>query len=123
VTAPDSVSALYAALSHPFRRIVLYRLREREPRSVEELAESVAACATSQRDDAGAPSGEEAVCQRLYHVHLLKLADLGLVTYDPDVGTVALDDLPPAADEVLGTAERVDARTAPGACELAERNG
>ena len=99
MTAPDSVSALYAALSHPFRRIVLYRLREREPRSVEELAESVAACATSQRDDAGAPSGEEAVCQRLYHV------------------------LPPAADEVLGTAERVDARTAPGTCELAERNG
>ena len=97
MTAPDSVSALYAALSHPFRRIVLYRLRE--PRSVEELAESVAACATSQRDDAGAPSGEEAVCQRLYHV------------------------LPPAADEVLGTAERVDARTAPGTCELAEHNG
>ena len=99
MTAPDSVSALYAALSHPFRRIVLYRLREREPRSVEELAESVAVCSTSRLSDPDAPSDEEAVRQRLYHV------------------------LPPAADEVLGTAERVDARTAPGACELAERNG
>ena len=86
-----SRNALHALLEDRRRRDVLRRLVDRgRPVSLHELAERVAA-------DRGPPSEQrrDRVAIDLHHVHLLKLADAGLVRYDRASRTV----------EALATAE------------------
>lgn len=84
-----ALDAVYAALGDARRRrIVLALDRLGEPIGVEELAACLA-----DRDARTDPGGATASDRRsvqlsLYHSQLPKLADAGVVEYDPEEGTV-----------------------------------
>lgn len=79
-----SLDAIFEVLTAERRREALYVLYSRdEPISLTELAEEVASAEGSD---------VEQVAPTLYHVHLPKLADVGVVRYDPEAGIVRLAD-------------------------------
>jgi|GEM_PF-1227498 len=110
MTPQDTLSDLFRALSHPYRRVVLYYLRENEGASLDALAECVTGWSESA---AGAEADGDAVDYgtvriQLHHTHLPMLAAAEFVTYDADSGDVTLRDLTPAAETVLSTAASAD---------------
>lgn len=90
-----SISALYDALAHPSRRIVIDVLSyDGESRALADLAREIAA-----REDARAADGEiddsaEEIYIDLYHRHIGKLERAGVVEYDPESGVVRFTDHP-----------------------------
>jgi DNA-binding transcriptional ArsR family regulator len=84
--------ALFTALAHRRRRLVLCCLREHRRLSLPDVAEFVA------ENEAGEPlcelSGETVrdVYLALYHNHVPSLEGVGLVAYDQETDTVFLDD-------------------------------
>lgn len=94
-TTPDdlpgalTLDTLFEVLAHRRRRQVLRILGENgEAMETEELARSLAA--SEDRDGNGEPPAEavRSVHRSLYHVHLPKLAEVPLVEYDEERGTV-----------------------------------
>lgn len=81
----DRLSELLSGLSRRRRREVLYYLVEHELADLESVAGRIA------RRERGADP--EAVRIDLVHNHLPKLADRGLIEYDPRNGTIRLIDL------------------------------
>lgn len=88
-SAALDVSDLHAVLADERRRATLTDLADRSaPVDVEALARSVAA-RESDRSPESVPSElVERVHVTLHHVHLPKLADLGLVEYDATANAV-----------------------------------
>lgn len=85
-------STVFDALSDPIRRRTVHLLAE----SGAELAlADLAADLASGEGEAGDPDWERAQRRltELYHVHVPKLADAGIVTFDGDLRTVELDEL------------------------------
>lgn len=81
-TDSDPTSALLRVLADPSRRAVLRHLQRRD-----DSTPTVEAVARSLGDDSSrGPPADERLALR--HVHLPKLADAGLVAYDPVAGTV-----------------------------------
>ncbi|MCU4752943.1 ArsR family transcriptional regulator [Halobacteria archaeon AArc-curdl1] len=79
-------------LTHPYRRYTLYCLtNESKVISVDSLATAVANWAEEQTRP-GQNTDRNAVKTALYHTHLPKLADRGLVSFRSDTGTVELRD-------------------------------
>lgn len=93
----------YAVLADSRRRGLLERLRGRSaPTALADLARELA---TDERDEPFEDVPVEAVTRiyaSLYHHHVPKLAEAGLVEYDPDDRTVALAD---AADAFTAAAD------------------
>jgi len=78
---------LFGALAHRQRRRVLAVLRSAEGTlTLTDLALELA-----RRDGDGPVEGIDELRVSLYHQHLPKLASAGLVAFDPDAETVALD--------------------------------
>ncbi|WP_135829866.1 DUF7344 domain-containing protein [Halorussus halobius] len=95
-SAQQSLDELFDVLSAERRRHALYVLyRRTEPTTVRDLADAVAA-------ECGVDLAR--VTADLAHVHLPKLADAGLVEYDREGGTVALDDPSDRFDRYLAAA-------------------
>lgn len=111
MTPQDTLSDLFRALSHPYRRVVLYYLRENEAASLDVLAECVTGWSESGlgADTGGDAEDYETVRVQLHHAHLPMLDEGGFVTYDATSEEVTLGDLTPAAETVLSTAATVDA--------------
>lgn len=111
MTAEDRLSDLFWALSHPYRRVILYYLREHETATLDTLTECVTGWAESAPGaTAGArPADDERVRVQLHHAHLPMLADTGFLTYDADTGEVTRRDLLPPTESVLSAAATVDA--------------
>lgn len=81
--------ALYDALSVADRRQAVRTLTtERTPMSVEQLASELAAAKLSIPVDSVTSDQRAAVLTALVHVHLPKLLDVGLITWDVEAGTV-----------------------------------
>lgn len=85
---------VFEVLSDRRRRHLLYRLRAREePVPLPELARAVVA--VEEGIDRGAVTGDQ--CQRayldLYHTQVPYLVEQGIVSYDPEDGTVTLTGL------------------------------
>lgn len=85
----------YRAMAATQRRRLLYYLLETTESTVGELVSvlggwEVATTGTMQR-----PADRTALRLRLVHVHLPRLADAGLVEYDPEEGSVRLEQLHP----------------------------
>jgi hypothetical protein len=80
----------FGALSHARRRHVVDCLRGRDSTSLTALADDVAA--RERRAEVDANPDAETVAVSLYHVHVPKLADAGLVVYDPGQRTVRLSE-------------------------------
>lgn len=87
-TATEDISTGWALtlLEDPERRRLLVVLDDLDtPERLSALTRAVAICA-DQSDD----SDVGRINLRLYHTHVPKLVDAGLVTYDEDADTVAL---------------------------------
>jgi len=81
---------VYAALSVADRRFVLAVLADREgPVHLSSVADALAA---RKHDGSGSVSDSavRSATTALYHVHVPKLADAGLVVHDPEAETVSL---------------------------------
>jgi hypothetical protein len=103
----DPVSRCLGALAHPYRRVVLYYLREHERASLDALAACVAGWTASGPGTKPAADAET-VRTALHHVHLPKLADVGLLTYDAETRRATLEPLSPTADRFLSAALDAD---------------
>lgn len=82
---------LYDAFSRERRRCILRALAETEgPLGLDELARAVAACERGAPPADIAEADVERVRVSLYHCHVPKLADAGLVVRDDEAGDVSL---------------------------------
>lgn len=91
--ANEDADVLFDALSHPSRRFVLARLDEAD--SAMALADLACDLATRERGGERAAVPDDAIESAqiaLYHVHVPKLADAGVVEFEPEHRTVALAD-------------------------------
>lgn len=87
-----SVDAVLDALSHRYRRILLTHLADEGP--TVELGDLVATVAEREHDAPVHELAESEVGQihlELHHLHLPKLSDHGLVTYEPGDDSATLE--------------------------------
>ncbi|NKE35540.1 hypothetical protein GWG54_06860 [Natronococcus sp. JC468] len=84
----SSIDEYLSLLSDRRRRDVLYCLSEAEVTSVESLAATIVAREASVPPERLSSDDRERVQVDLYHVHLPKLSDRGLIEYDARSGTV-----------------------------------
>lgn len=84
--------ALFEVLSRERRRYALYCLqRHRNPMTLANLADEVALLERGERSLADVPEEEvKSVHMDLYHSHVPKMADEGVVEYDQDGDAVRL---------------------------------
>lgn len=100
---------LFEALAHPRRRYLCYALLESAERSLADLAGSVAAWESDVPEGAVTGEQREEVYLALYHAHVPKLVENGVVTFDEATGTVAPGE---HAEQVLAALEEIGARLA-----------
>lgn len=98
--ASDAVDGIYDVCSHRTRRRLLRVLRSRS----EATLETVAAELAEGRDDGRSPERIR-IEVALYHWHLPKMADLGVIEYDPESGTIRTNDATRAAWRLLRARE------------------
>ncbi|WP_254810536.1 DUF7344 domain-containing protein [Natronosalvus amylolyticus] len=110
----EAVTDTFATLADPVRRYVLYYLSEQEtPVSFDRLTTRVAAWRTDSTPDVVDDATLTEMRTALYHVHLPKLADLGVITYESNPGEIALTDDTVSLDPFLEPARRADLWTEP----------
>jgi len=81
---------VFAALGHPRRRYLLYTLVNGDSEStLGELAANIVAWERQKPTAAVTDDERQRVEAALYHAHVPKLVDLGVVEYDADAGVVA----------------------------------
>lgn len=93
---------VFEALSHPRRRYLLYTLLEESEWTLQELAEKLAAW---EQDGSGSSVSDDTIEQvyvSLYHNHVPKLVDEGIVEFDAATETLGLGS---HAEQVLGVLE------------------
>lgn len=73
---------VYAALAHPRRRYLCYTLHEDAEWTLTELATKVAAWENDVPVDAVTTDHRDDVYVSLYHAHVPKLVDVGVLTFD-----------------------------------------
>ncbi|WP_458206899.1 DUF7344 domain-containing protein [Haladaptatus sp. NG-SE-30] len=101
-----SVEMLFDVLGNPRRRHVLSYIDKRSTSvSVDELAQHVVEQESDTTVDEVPPDVVERITILLYHVHLPMMADVGLVAYDPDSGTVVSGETIELAVDCLELAE------------------
>lgn len=92
---------LYRCLVARPRRRLLYYLLDAEGTIVEEIAEVLTGWAGTEQGGMATVDEYEQVLLSLRHAHLPTLADAGLVTYDPDDGTVGFGEMTESARDLL----------------------
>ncbi len=112
-TPPHYIDGLLDALSNHTRRFVLYYLREHGDATRTELTDVVTGWLATTAGNAADRSTREQKRIALQHVHLPKLAECGLVEYEPEAGVVALADHPEWVADCLDVTFRAEAG-APG---------
>jgi len=99
VIAPETV---FEVLSNERRRYVLHHLKATGERvSVRDLSEQVAAWENGIDRAAVTPKERKRVYTALHQTHLPKMADVGVIDYDRDRGTLELTDAVEAFDIYL----------------------
>lgn len=87
----DVDTALFDALSDAHRRFVVSYLDERdEPVSVDALADELARRNADDQDDEVSEERRKSLYLALYHQHIPRLVDAGLVERDRETGAVSL---------------------------------
>lgn len=94
------------ALSNHRVRYVLYYLHGLDqdddlPLSLTRLADVVTAWRATETGTVATADDRDRMRTRLYHAHLLKLDDLGYLTFDTDTNTITDIEIPPFVKSVL----------------------
>lgn len=99
-----SQDEIFAILSNPRRRYVLYFLNQHgEAIELTDLAEHVAAWENDTTVEELSSKERKRVYVSLYQTHVPKLADHGLIDYDPDTGMVRETETSRRVDQYLDT--------------------
>lgn len=105
---PGEKDRVFEVLAHPCRRFVLrYIDGPGDDATVTELAAAMAAAGIESKSPDASARGIDAVESTLYHVHVPKLTDAGLVRFDPNHRTVMLTQRAAAIRPVLEAAEEL----------------
>lgn len=94
-----SLERICKILSHPTRRTLLRQLRNVETTTVRAAAGSLA--------EAERIEEVERVETMLHHVHLPKMADAGILDYDPETGAIRTNETTDAIYDALNGVSRV----------------
>ena len=101
-----SQDEIFAILSNPRRRYVLYFLNQHETAiELTDLAEHVAAWENDTTVEELNSKERKRVYVSLYQTHVPKLADHGLIDYDPESGMVRQTESSRRVDQYLDTDE------------------
>jgi hypothetical protein len=98
--ASDAIDDVYDVCSHRTRRRLLRVLRTRPETTLETVAAELAESGDDVR-----PSERTRLEVALYHWHLPKMADRGVIEYDPENGRVRTNDATRAAWRLLRARE------------------
>lgn len=99
-----SQDEIFAILSNPRRRYVLYFLNQHESAiELTDLAEHVAAWENDTTVEELNSKERKRVYVSLYQTHVPKLADHGLIDYDPESGMVRQTETSRRVDQYLDT--------------------
>lgn len=91
----------YLALASSHRRHLLYYLLENRESSVEELVSVLSGREITPAGTMQTPKERAKIRLQLSHNHLPRLAEAGLIAYDPDPGTVQLESLHPRVVDII----------------------
>lgn len=91
----------YRLLASCKRRCALYYLLEERHSSVTELATALSASEAAPVETKQLPAARSTLRLELVHNHLPRLADGGLVEYDPEAGSVELHSLHPRVEKLI----------------------
>lgn len=94
------ISQYFDALRNPYRRQILYYLNDSGTANIDELARQITAQETDQSPSELTEDDYQPIRQQLHHKHLPRLADYGLIEFDPRSGDVRFHS-PPHAFMVL----------------------
>ncbi|MFC7154053.1 hypothetical protein ACFQPA_01105 [Halomarina halobia] len=97
---------VFRALAHSRRRYLLYTLKERSRWTLTDLATKIAAWENEIAEEAVTVEARDRVYISLYHAHVPKLVEDGIVTFDGETGTI---DRGKHATQVLAALEGVGA--------------
>ncbi len=89
---------VFSVLSHPRRRYLMYALAENPEWTLTELATKLTAWETDVDEAAVGPHARDQTYVTLYHTHVPKLVDEGVVEFDSETETIARAD---HADQVF----------------------
>lgn len=110
VTAPPleilELDHVFEALSHPRRRYLCYSLLEDTEWTLDELARKIAAWENDIPEHEVTNHQQEEVYISLYHAHIPKLVDEGVLTFDDATETVTTAE---NAEQVLNALEGMGA--------------
>lgn len=106
--SPDllEIDHVYEALSHPWRRYLCYTLHEANEWSLTDLATKTAAWEHKIPEHEVTDRQREQVYISLYHVHVPKLVDEGVILFDEATEMIAAAD---HADQVLSALNGIGA--------------
>lgn len=83
--APPELDEVFAALGHPRRRYLLHALLDgRSEQTLDELATSITAWEQDEPREAVTAEERDRCRVALYHTHIPKLADAGILDYESD---------------------------------------
>jgi hypothetical protein len=100
------IEPVYEALGHSRRRYLCYTLLEATEWSLTDLATKIRAWENGVSEHAVTDDQREEVYVALYHAHVPKLVDEGVITFDDETGTITTAD---NADQVLTALEGIGA--------------
>lgn len=100
------LDSVYDVLAHPRRRYLCYGLLSESERSLTDLARKIAAWEDDVPESAVSDDRRDRVYLALYHTHVPKLVEKGVVSFDSDDGTISTAE---NARQVLSVLEGVGA--------------
>lgn len=101
VASDLSDDRLYRAFASTPRRRLLWILLEGGESTVDELATVLAGWDATDRGTMRTGEDRKRVVVELAHVHLPLLADVGLIAYDRDSGTVRIEPIDPLVRDLI----------------------
>lgn len=101
---------LYQALTSHQRRRILYYLLEEQDSTVEELATVLSGWEATTTGMMQRPADRSKLFLQLVHHHVPRLADVGLIDYEPHTGSVQLASLHPQIADIIRQSGQAELR-------------
>ena len=102
------LSRVFGALAHQRRRYILYYLRDHEQTDIDDLARHIVGWEQDSPIAEVSATDVEQVKPDLVHSHLPKLAEYGLIEYDPRSDTICYTIQPEFLEEAIKLAATIE---------------